>query len=87
MNNEFAVLIQEQLKHFVKEIISKELKKQSNKPQSESPYMNKKETCAYIKKSNNTLDKLIKDDRFPIIKKGNSLFFDRREIDIWMKEK
>ena len=45
--------------------------------------MNKKQTCAYLNISNNTLDHWIQQG-LPVIRIGKSIRFDRKTIDSWL---
>lgn len=85
MNDDVLKILKEQLKELLEDLLGDELNSTSQKKEIISPYMNKQEACKYIKKSNNTLDKLIKTQKFPVIKKGHSYFFDKNDIDNWMK--
>ncbi|MFC6316417.1 helix-turn-helix domain-containing protein [Lapidilactobacillus achengensis] len=49
-------------------------------------YMNKQETCDYLKISNNTLDKWI-GYGLPFILVGNTRRFDRVAIDKWLNSR
>ncbi|AUJ31344.1 excisionase family DNA-binding protein [Liquorilactobacillus nagelii] len=49
-------------------------------------YMNKQQTCAYLKISNNTLDKWI-EYGLPFILVGSTRRFDRVAIDKWLNSR
>ncbi|NKC68051.1 helix-turn-helix transcriptional regulator [Vagococcus fluvialis] len=85
MKEQLIIMPEGELKDLVKKIITEVHKNSFEKKESAYPYMNKKETCKYIGRSNNTLDKLIRYESFPVIKKGRTLFFNKNDIDNWMK--
>ncbi|MDT2464417.1 helix-turn-helix domain-containing protein [Enterococcus avium] len=55
-------------------------------PKLENRYLAKKETCKYLKISNNTLDKWIMEG-LPVIRINGVLRFDRLAIDKWLDER
>lgn len=52
----------------------------------ENRYLAKKETCKYLKISNNTLDKWILEG-LPVLRINGVLRFDRIAIDKWLDER
>lgn len=53
---------------------------------SDNRYLAKKETCKYLKISNNTLDKWILQG-LPVLRISGVLRFDRLAIDKWLDER
>lgn len=53
---------------------------------SEERYLSKKETCKYLKISNNTLDNWISQG-LPVLRINGILRFDRIAIDKWLAER
>ena len=77
---------EEQIREFQKQLtslISKEISKLDNNKQR---YMNKKQTCAYLNLSNNTLDRWL-EIGLPVIEINGTRRFDSLEIDKWLASK
>lgn len=51
-----------------------------------TPWMNKKETCAYLNICYNTLSEWIEELNFPVCQIGNRYFFKPNDVDNWMKK-
>ncbi|EMF0555270.1 helix-turn-helix transcriptional regulator [Enterococcus faecium] len=65
------------------DLITTEIEKIKTQENLQHRYMNKKQTCNYLKVSNNTLDGWIKDG-LPLIQIHGSNRFDRIAIDQWL---
>lgn len=82
-----VILLDEQIKEIqllLTELIKTELHNQLHNNRSDSPYLNKKQTCDYLGVSNNTLDTWVTHG-LPIIKIGKTVRFDKNEIHNWIK--
>ena len=74
---------EEALRQQIKELLISEIDNFSQLTYNSPCYMNKKQTCAYLNISNNTLDHWIQQG-LPVIRIGKSIRFDRKTIDSWL---
>lgn len=79
LNDEQTTMLQQGLRT----LISHEITKMGPNLDKKQRYMNKKETCDYLRISNNTLDRWI-DSGLPVIKKDGVLRFDILAVDEWL---
>ncbi|HFI0443256.1 TPA: helix-turn-helix domain-containing protein [Streptococcus suis] len=75
----------EEIRASISTLIQTEIKDHLNRSNINSPYLNKKQTCAYLDISNNTLDKWI-NEGFPTIQVGGVMRFDKHQIQKWMND-
>lgn len=74
---------EEALRQQIKELLISEIDNFNQLTHNSPCYMNKKQTCAYLNISNNTLDYWIQQG-LPVIRIGKSIRFDRKTIDSWL---
>ncbi|HFI0562655.1 TPA: helix-turn-helix domain-containing protein [Streptococcus suis] len=72
-----------QIQLLLSNLIKKEIEIQLSTNSTNSPYLNKKQTCDYLGISNNTLDKWVQKG-LPHIKINKSIRFHKQTLDSWI---
>ncbi|KXU01356.1 hypothetical protein SCODD09_01379 [Streptococcus constellatus] len=72
-----------QIQLLIADLIQKEIENRLDNSQLESPFLNKKQACEYLKISNNTLDSWIKKG-LPVIRIGRTVRFEKKELNSWV---
>lgn len=73
----------QEIQLMISNLIKSEVKNVRESVGADSPFLNKKQTCEYLKISNNTLDLWIAMG-LPYIKIGKSIRFNKKSINLWM---
>lgn len=74
----------EQIKFLIDDAVKREIENQLNNSNIESLYLNKRQTCEYLRISNNTLDSWIQKG-LPVIRVGKTVRFNKIKIDRWLQ--
>ena len=75
----------QEIRQILSEIIREELQETLSNNSLDNIFLNKKETCNYLKISNNTLDEWILKG-LPVIRIGKIVRFEINDINNWMSE-
>lgn len=75
----------QEIRQILSEIIREELQETLSNNSLDNIFLNKKETCNYLKISNNTLDEWIFKG-LPVIRIGKIVRFKINDINNWMSE-
>ena len=72
-----------QIQKMISELIKEEIKNARESAGSDSPFLNKRQTCDYLGISNNTLDIWISMG-LPYIRIGKSIRFNKESVKQWL---
>lgn len=81
----FTDILTTEVRSVAHQLLSEELADIKETSKLYSPYLNKKDTCIYLRITNNTLDKWI-GLGLPSIIIGRTIRFDKSQIDSWLKK-
>lgn len=73
-----------QIQLLIADLIKQEIENRLDNSNTNSPFLNKQQTCNYLGISNNTLDNWIKKG-LPIIRVGKTVRFDKTEVNRWLQ--
>ena len=75
----------DQLLAKVRDVVKEEIKNSSRKSEQENQILTLPEAAKFLKKSHATVYRLTSTSILPFFKKGNSLYFDRKELEAWIR--
>ena len=87
MQGQAFVLVPEDWLHSIEGKLDQLLQDQSGRQEEPGPTMDAAEAAAYLRVDRNTLYRWARSNTVPHVRVGSKLYFYKRELDDWMKER